>query len=121
LTTEFKTGIIKTITYIYLRKNMTKQNVEPLTQVEANKIYDILIQHAGAAETKYHREQFVFSQMSEVQPEYRFMGALGFGGKFRRNSRDDTWFVNCYPEDSDSFKRDAIEKTNEALKLYQNS
>jgi hypothetical protein len=33
--------------------------------------------------------------------EYRFIGALGFGGKFRNNgNRDDTPYVDFYPEDA---------------------
>jgi hypothetical protein len=43
--------------------------------------------------------------------EYRFMGALGFGGKFWQQSMT----VTCYPEDETPERRAIIERANAAL------
>ena len=48
--------------------------------------------------------------------EYRFMGALGFGGKFRNNgNRDNTPHVDCYREDETPARRAMVERANERL------
>jgi len=56
----------------------------------ANKVYDILVTHAGASEGM--RDDFVYHWRT---PEYRFCGFFGLGGKF--------WYkefkVSCYSED----------------------
>lgn len=49
--------------------------------------------------------------------EYRFMGALGFGGKFRNNgNHDNTPHVDCYREDETPARLKMIETANERLK-----
>jgi hypothetical protein len=56
--------------------------------------------------------------MSKASPptEYRFQGALGFGGKFRlRPSGLEPHRVDCYPEDMNPTRRSIIEVTNKAL------
>lgn len=48
--------------------------------------------------------------------EYRFMGALGFGGKFRNNgNNDDTPYVDFYPEDATPDRRQRAERANQRL------
>lgn len=48
--------------------------------------------------------------------EYRFMGALGFGGKFRNNgNRDNTPYVDCYPESETPERLRMIEAANRRL------
>jgi hypothetical protein len=75
----------------------------PLTVAQANAVYDILVEHAGASEEG--RESFVFLQTDQHVEEYRFIGGLGFGGKFRRlrsgliREGDLEWYVDAYPED----------------------
>ncbi len=91
----------------------------PLTADQANAIYDLLVQHAGASENG--REGFVIVQANTVTNEYRFGGLLGFGGKFwrmtglRREDRDLRWSVNFYSEDKTSEREAAAEVTNRAL------
>ena len=94
---------------------------EALPDEVGNAIYDILVEFAGETEHKNNRERFVFSQSIDFQREYRFIGALGMGGKFRRRSFDDVWFVDCYPEDLNEERAVKIAATNAALAEYQKS
>lgn len=81
---------------------------------KANKVYDILVEHAGAYEGD--RNDFVYHQTHAFHYEYRFMGALGFGGKFRRTGYgEDRWYVDCYPENLNAHTKAIIERTNAAL------
>lgn len=87
-------------------------NIEPqITEQVANDLYDVLAAHAGA--TDYQRENFVSVQSRERCVEYRFGGALGFGGKFWRN--DGRWCVNAYREDETAGRMAQINATNIAL------
>ena len=48
--------------------------------------------------------------------EYRFMGALGFGGKFRNNGNlNNTPYVDCYPENETPERLSMIDRANERL------
>ena len=48
--------------------------------------------------------------------EYRFCGALGFGGKFRNNgNRNNTPHVDCYPEHETPERLAMIEAANRRL------
>lgn len=87
---------------------------EALTTDQANTVYDLLIEHAGASPDG--RDDFIFLQTDQHVDEYRFGGALGFGGKFW-NHRG-RWYVTAYPE---AVKvrpelRGVIEAANAALK-----
>jgi hypothetical protein len=84
---------------------------EPLTAAQADAIYDVLVQHAGALEDE--RRHFVQVQTSQPCAEFRFRGSLGFGGKFRRTR--DRWYVDCYEEDTTPERERAIRITNAAL------
>lgn len=98
-----------------------------LTPEIAGKIYDILVEHAAAPQGEpgdnYDREDFIYSQSSEYITEWRFMGALGFGGKFWRTTPwqegtqhlAELWFVNCYPEHMTAERKAIIERANAAL------
>jgi hypothetical protein len=75
---------------------------ETLTGEQAEGVWAILTEICGAT-SDYG---FVYHQTTEHVTEWRFMGALGFGGKFwrTRSTRPDGtwgdwWHVNCYPED----------------------
>lgn len=85
----------------------------PLTPNQANAVYDILVKDAGASEDG--REDFVYLQTHDHLREYRFIGGLGFGGKFRRNGWEDRWYVDCYTEDLTPERQAMIEAANAAL------
>lgn len=81
-----------------------------MTTDAANAVYDILVS-AGAIERD--RESFVLNQTNHHIVEWRFMGALGFGGKFwRSNGR---WYVTCYSEDRTPARDALIDATNNKL------
>lgn len=78
----------------------------------ANKIYDILTAECGAPD--WMRDDFVYFCTNLFQSrEYRFIGSLGFGGKFWHN--DGRFYVNCYPEDMTVPRAEAIKSANEKL------
>lgn len=76
-------------------------------------IYDLLVLHAGAEEDG--RGSFVRYFLSETRSggEWRFVGTLGFGGKFYRNSGGD--YVSCYREDLTPERDEVINRVNEAI------
>lgn len=90
----------------------------PLTAEQANAIWDVLVEHAGASQGG--RADFVDVETWQDCAEYRFMGALGFGGKFWRNRG--RWYVTAYPEDvkGRSERQQAIDATNAALAALKN-
>jgi hypothetical protein len=82
------------------------------TEDEAHAVYDILVEECHAREC--WRDNFVYSQMrSDFPREYRFQGAMGFGGKLWRN--DDRIYVSYYSEDRDSEKEQAKKAADERL------
>lgn len=68
-----------------------------LTDEQANRIYDILVRMAGADNRSHYREVFVIGITNPKTQEYRFIGDLGFAGKFWNN--DGKWYVTAYGED----------------------
>lgn len=90
-------------------------NAEMERQRLARRVYDVLMQEAGA--TQFMRSNFLL--MWDSTPEYRFQGLLGFGGKFRRNR--ECMYVDCYPEDMTPGRAAIIEQTNRALDALQDA
>lgn len=80
-----------------------------MTEEQANAVYNVLVEHAGASEVQ--RDEFVFMHANGRCDEYRFQGRLGFGGKFWR--RD--WRVSAYPEDTTPARQAILDATNAAL------
>ena len=75
-------------------------------------VYGVLVEHAGASGYDDDRSQFVRVHTGHaVCTEFRFMGSLGFGGKYR----SETSTVDCYPEDLTDERRKIIQKTNAVL------
>lgn len=85
--------------------------MEQITEEQANAIYDMLMEECGLNE--HLRENFVFSEVEGCR-EYRFQGALGFGGKFRNNGNG--VYVDCYPEDMTPEREKMIELANTRLR-----
>ena len=88
----------------------------PIARGLAAEIYDLLIEECGAPER--YRQDFVDSVTDVTEPchEYRFQGALGFGGKFRNNgNHDNTPYVDCYPEDENPARRGMMDRANTRL------
>ncbi len=83
----------------------------------SDRVYTILIQETGASP----EDRFSFRNWFENQEgfEYRFQGALGFGGKFWRNNG--RFYVTCYRENETPERLAVIEKTNAALAAIDSS
>ena len=81
----------------------------------AEDIWNVLVERAGAPDSRDHREMFVHyaAGRSEVQ-EYRFMGSLGMGGKVRINA--ERWRVDYYPEDKTDLRETFAANANHDLK-----
>lgn len=95
-------------------KNDLLREYEMLPQAE--QIYKILVELAGAGDYRDQRDMFnnwFGGQYQDFSREFRFQGNLGFGGKFWRN--DGRFYVNCYREDETPERLETIERTNEAL------
>ena len=85
-----------------------------ITETNAAEVWRILRAEAAASSRAIERDCFIlYARGREDVPEYRFQGALGFGGKVY--FREGRWGVYYYPEDRNP-ERDAIqERTNAAL------
>jgi hypothetical protein len=68
----------------------------PLAAADSRAIWRVLVEECGRSASAVMAEQFVLAQARGCI-EFRFQGALGFGGKFW--NYDGRWFVKCYPED----------------------
>lgn len=79
---------------------------------QANKIYEVLVNTAGASESL--RTGFVEAHTRDKRPctEWRFMGKLGFGGKYYADRNT----VDCYPEDISPERKELIQKIRSELK-----
>ena len=87
----------------------------PISPEVASRIFDALVAHASACNTGWSRRDFIqiLSRQSGCR-EYRFQGALGFGGKFWNDSG--RWRVTCYSEDETVERLKSIAVTNAALR-----
>lgn len=89
-----------------------------LTEDQANAVYDILVQYCGASSDEHDQYSFMYHQTTGCR-EYRFMGNLGFGGRFWNLLRE--WSVNCYTEDVNPERQVMIDEANKALKGLRES
>ena len=77
----------------------------------ANKVYDILVKHAGAYEQIRTHFIYVHCEDKYTCGEFRFQGLFGFGGKYR----SETNRIDYYPENHTK-KLDKLEvKINKLL------
>ena len=85
--------------------------------MDAQKIWEILQRTCEAG--TYWGENFVSIAGEYIKNgrmlEYRFQGALGFGGKVWINNGRAP-YVTCYPEDMNESKRKMIDAANAELK-----
>lgn len=81
------------------------------------KMYDVLIECAGARKDVYDRNAFVQCALNwdyRFMFEYRFQGKLGSGGKIWLPLHRDP-SVSCYTEDETTERNEMMEKTNQKL------
>jgi hypothetical protein len=88
-----------------------------ITKPQAIAARQILVEECGLRPDD-GRDGFVYNVAHPEHPsfEYRFMGALGFGGKFRNSgNRKDTPHVDCYREHETPERLRMIERANARL------
>ena len=100
-----------------MRKKILDDNVIP--EEFARDVYQVLVNCCGAPDDEYSVLSFMSHATVNGVSEWRFVGRLGFGGKFINNGVLHNWFVVCGPEDKKIIKREQknIDRANE--KLYQ--
>ena len=89
-----------------------------ISREQAASVRAILEQECGLTTDSQGRDGFIMTISDPVMEcqEYRFQGALGFGGKFRNNGNfDNTPYVDCYPEDRTPERMAMIERANTRL------
>lgn len=79
----------------------------------AEKVYDILIEKCGAWPEEKSSFVHAHTERLNTPDEWRFVGVLGFGGKFRNGF--DRMYVDCYPENENPERLAIIAETNEAI------
>lgn len=83
------------------------------------KIGRILVDIGGAnPKILNDNSDFIHYLTKESGQEYKFMGYLGSGGKFRITHEG--WKVDCYSEDFDPKKKILIVELNNQLKVLYN-
>lgn len=85
--------------------------------IDARRVWGILVNHAGAVDTDSNWvsfRQWFDKAFAKGGDEYRFIGSLGFGGKFWLHHRDGM-YVTCYREDETPERLATIEDTNRCL------
>lgn len=94
-----------------------------ITEAQAESVLQILKDECGYCAYPYDGLGFIRSIMTEASDrehvchEYRFMGAIGSGGKFRNNGNcDNTPYVDAYPENLTPARSAMIERANKRLK-----
>lgn len=106
-------------------EEMERGSTAPSTRKEAFcRVWDgVIVGICGARGDADDRAAFVahHAATSEHYTEYRFIGELGFGGKFRTRRDDERWWVDCYPEDETAERRAMIAKANVELECLRGS
>jgi len=82
-----------------------------MTVEQANIVYDQLVNIGGAYEPE--RDSFIYhhTESKDGCSEWRFVGKLGFGGKYRSGSNS----VDCYKEDTNPERIKIMKELNDAL------
>lgn len=93
-----------------------------INETQAKQVLQILKDECGYCADPYNGEGFMRAILAPhpreryVCHEYRFCGALGFGGKFRNNgNNNNTPYVDCYSENETPIRRQMMDRANVRL------
>jgi hypothetical protein len=88
-----------------------------ISRAQAVLAYAVLVEEAGARPDLDGLVQFLIAVRGRnASSECRFIGSLGFGGKFRNaRGRGGIPYVECYAEDETPARLAAIARANAAL------
>jgi hypothetical protein len=89
-----------------------------LTEQQAKAMHDVLVAECGASPDDQYGVLQAFLRYATQTPrlgalEWRFCGALGFGGKWYWDGR--RAYVSCYPEDRTPEREAMVERANARL------
>lgn len=84
-----------------------------MTEITANEIYDVLVGECGAPDGDMRNNFIAVMTRPKETTEYRFIGDLGFGGKFR--NMNERFYVDCYPEHVTAERNQMIDAANVKL------
>lgn len=91
-----------------------------INRAQAETVLLILKEECGYRADPYDGEGFIRAIITggkvNICSEYRFIGAIGSGGKFRNNGNcDNTPYVDSYQESLNPERRAMIERANKRL------
>lgn len=88
-----------------------------MTEEQAHSVIQILNEECNSNIAGYNVDAFIsyFTKKDGLNKEWRFMGALGFGGKCKFNSNFQHPYVDCYREHETPEILDMITKANDRL------
>ena len=82
--------------------------------IDLDAAYTVLVEECGARDDD-QRQHFLVAVEGFKRFEYRFMGALGFGGKLWLSVGLRELYVTCYREDETPARLAMIERANARL------
>jgi len=80
-----------------------------LSEKKAKAVYEILVKVCSANENEEF--DFIYHHTKSGCNEWRFIGSLGFGGKYWSGRNE----ISCYPEDLTTERERIIKIANEML------
>lgn len=88
---------------------------DPVPLRYAELLWRVLVEECRARDDERDRGSFIryVTEPNQFGHEWRFMGALGVGGKFYNDHF--SWRVGCYPEDRSPERDEMIRRANERL------
>lgn len=88
-----------------------------ITSDQIDEVIKILVEECGMRPPdRYCAFRYHVAEAKDPCREYRFMGDLGFGGKFRNNgNNNNTPHVDCYREHETPSRLAMIERANARL------
>lgn len=95
-----------------------------LTEEQANKVYDVLVELGGAIDRYderlggfYDRNNFIYHHTKEDHPcaEFRFQGHFGFGGKYRAPNNRISYYPENHTKELDKLRKQINIKLHEII------
>lgn len=86
--------------------------------IDPGSVYELLVAYCNAPSHPSDKANFIriVRETHNDRCEYRFIGSLGFGGKFRIT--EGKMHVTCYPEDETPQRLAKIDKINAILECH---
>lgn len=88
---------------------------DPIPPALVARVWQILVEECGCSNStpRFMEFRYYLGRQALGGHEFRFVGALGFGGKFYNDGRK--WWVSCYREHENPERLAMIERANARL------